>query len=231
MSFLNLCVTVVGGLLAGYVLDVAIRRLPEMLFPGLRAARVPVCPELGVVVLMILATAILVWTGSRFGFTWRGAIYATWLGGLVVLAGIDLRHYLLPDVLTLGLLCLALAASVAGMSNVGWLNALCGAIFGFAVLWCLNAGYRRVRGVDGFGGGDLKMMAALGGWFGVTGVVDVLTLASVLALVGAAIYSAMKARWLSRQTPIPFGPFLAIAAAALAVTRFEGGIGRFTVLS
>lgn len=61
-------------------------------------------------------------------------------------------------------------------------STLFGAILGYAVLWSLNALYRRFRGFDGLGGGDLKMMAALGGWFGASSVVDVLTLASLLAL-------------------------------------------------
>ncbi len=183
------------------------------------------------VAVMILTSVILVWTTSRLGFTWRGAMYATWLSGLLVLAGIDLRHFLLPDVVTLGLLALALLASVAELGDVSWINALCGAILGYAVLWSLNACYRRLRGIDGFGGGDLKMMAALGGWFGVAGVVDVLTLASVLALVFAVIVWGVSTRRVSLQTAIPFGPFLAIAAAGLTVTRLEGGIGSFTALS
>jgi prepilin signal peptidase PulO-like enzyme (type II secretory pathway) len=180
---------------------------------------------------MLLTTMMLVWIMSRLGFTWHGAVYAAWFSGLLVLACIDLRHFLLPDVLTVGLLGLALLARVAGFGSVSWINALFGAILGYAVLWSLNALYRRFRGFDGFGGGDLKMMAALGGWFGASGVVDVLTLASLLALVPAAILRGVGAQRVSLQTAIPFGPFLAIAAAGLTIMRFEGEVGSFTALS
>ena len=196
--------------------------------PAWCAIRVRVAPTVAV---MVLTTMILVWTMSRLGFTWQGAMHATWLSWLLVLAVIDLRHFLLPDVLTVGLMALTLLANIAGLGRVPLTNALCGALLGYAVLWSLNACYWRLRGVDGFGGGDLKMMAALGSWFGMSGVVDVLTTASVLAMVSAAIVWGVSGRRVSLQTPIPFGPFLAIAAAGLVVTRLEGGIGSFTALS
>ena len=113
-------------------------------------------------------------------------------------------------------------ASVAGLSNTGLVQTLCGAILGYAILWALNACYRRVRRTDGFGGGDLKMMASLGGWLGPAGVLDVLTLSSVMAVVCTATFSIGQSQRLSLQSRIPFGPFLAVAAAALMVSKTAG---------
>ena len=243
MSYSIIC-SVVGGLILGFGLDVAIRRLPLTLFPELRVAqedstRPPASARVGrqaprlswrvqcarvapTAVVMLLGVAITAWATNRFGFTGSAAVHAAWLCGLVVLAGIDLRQYLLPDLLTYGLLGLAVIASIAGLSGVDLVQAICGAILGYAVLWALNASYRRVRRTDGFGGGDLKMMASLGGWLGPAGVIDVLTLSSVMALVCSATISLLKSQRLSLQSRIPFGPFLAFAAAALVVSQTVG---------
>ena len=236
--------SVVVGLILGFGLDLAIRRLPRTLFPELRAAQAvsqipPASARVGrqapglswraqcaqaapTAVVMLLGVAIAVWATNRFGLTGSAAVHAACLCGLVVLAGIDLRHYLLPDLLTYGLLGLAVIASVAGLSNTGLVQTLCGAILGYAILWALNACYRRVRRTDGFGGGDLKMMASLGGWLGPSGVIDVLTLSSLTALVCSATFAMMKSQRLSLQSRIPFGPFLAVAAAALMVSKTAG---------
>ena len=240
MSYSIIC-SVVGGLILGLGLDIAIRRLPLTLFPELRAAqadtrfpsasarvggqaprrswRAQFARMAPTVVVMLLGVVILVWATNHFGLTGSAAVHVAWLCGLVVLAGIDLRQYLLPDLLTYGLLGLAVIASVAGLNGVGPVQAIYGATLGYAVLWALNAGYRRVRRTDGFGGGDLKMMASLGGWLGPAGVIDVLTLSSLMALVCSAIFSMVKLQRPSLQSRIPFGPFLAVAAAALMVLQ------------
>lgn len=166
---------------------------------------------------MLVSALIAGWATSRFGPGWPAAIHVVWFYGLVVLAGIDLRHYLLPDALTLALLALALAASATGLSGVVPLDAAGGAIAGFSVLWCLNAGYRRLRRIDGFGGGDLKLMAAIGAWVGVVGVIDVLTISSLLALSCAVALPLLNGGRISLQSRLPFGPFLAAAVALVIV--------------
>ena len=230
-----------GGLLAGLVLDTLICRLPPMLFAELRA--LPGVPLASVTCLadgtsarpttdwrlsrhahpaqlllvMLLGALIAGWAVSRFGPGWSAAIHVAWFYGLVVLAGIDLRHYLLPDALTFGLLALALVASATGLSAISPMDAAGGAITGFSVLWCLNAGYRRLRRIDGFGGGDLKLMAAIGAWVGGLGMIDVLTIASLLALSCAVALQLLKGGRISLQSRLPFGPFLAAAVALVIV--------------
>lgn len=234
---------VIGGVPVGILLDAVIRRLPQRLFPELRLApraladsqasvnppasrpgmrhRALVSHAVQAAVVIVLAAAILAWTTYRFGVTWRAAYLAAWLCWLVVLAGIDMRHYVLPDVLTLGLLALAVAANATGIGTVGALNGICAAALGFTILWSLNAAYRLMRGCDGFGGGDIKMLAALGACVGVRGVADILTIASLLALAFAAARWPFAGSRVSLRASIPFGPFLAIAAALIVVWRVE----------
>lgn len=237
MSLVVAC-AVVGGVPVGILLEWIIRWLPRWLFPEERHAAAQAYAQLHasapgvrrlakvlraaqVFVVSGLAAGILGWTTFRFGVTWCTAYLAAWLCTLVVLAGIDLRHYLLPDVLTLGLLALAFTANALGIGTVGALNGLCAAVLGFTALWSLNAAYRLLRGVDGFGGGDIKMLAALGACVGVTGLADILTIASLLALACALGRWLLTGARVSLRTRMPFGPFLAIAAAWLVVWRVE----------
>lgn len=230
-----------GGLLAGVALDSVICRLPAKLFPELRdlpgAPLVSPCrladegssirittgrPSqtarlIQLPLVMLLSALIAGWATARCGPGWSAVVHVAWFYGLVVLAGIDLRHYLLPDALTFGLLGLALAASATGLSGVDPMDAAGGAIAGFSILWCLNAGYRRLRKIDGFGGGDLKLMAAIGAWVGVVGVINVLTISSLLALSCAVALPLLNGRRISLQSRLPFGPFLAVAVALMVV--------------
>jgi leader peptidase (prepilin peptidase)/N-methyltransferase len=92
-----------------------------------------------------------------------------------------------------------------------------GAIFGYLVLWAVHWLFRLVRGVEGMGYGDFKLLAALGAWLGWAALPQIVLIAAVAgAVVGLA------ATWRGRMRfsePLPFGPFL---AAGGAVTLFVG---------
>ena len=152
----------------------------------------------------------LVWTGAGLG----------WL--LLALAVIDARHFLLPDVLTLPLIPAGLA--VTWLLSPAQLPAhLLGAALGFTVFAAIAWAYRRLRGREGLGLGDAKLLAAAGAWVGWTGLPGVVVLAAVGALLtllcarlfaqrrrfatGAADLAFPK---LSATTAVPFGPFLAL---------------------
>ena len=70
--------------------------------------------------------------------------------------------------------------------------------------------YRRLRGREGLGGGDAKLLAAAGAWIGASGLPSVLFGAAVAALLAAAAL-ALAGREMRRDTALPFGPFLALA--------------------
>lgn len=126
---------------------------------------------------------------------------------LAALAWIDARSGLLPDALTLPLM------------GGGWLLGVQGpvaAVGASALVWAGLASlawlYRRVRGRDGFGGGDVKCLAALAGWLGLQAALGILWLACVLGLAGAF---ARRGGW---RRPYPFGPCIALAAGAWLLT-------------
>lgn len=136
---------------------------------------------------------------------------------LVTLALIDLEHGLLPDRLTLGLLWAGLAFSLvpgpafaeplAGPRFPDPHQAIAGAIAGYAFLWLFNLAWRILRKRDGLGGGDCKLLAAMGAWVGLDSLPLVLAPAAVSgALVGLFLIARGRA---SLSDEIPFGPFLA----------------------
>lgn len=152
-----------------------------------------------------LLSAFIAW---HFGFTWQtgGMLLLTW--GLLAMSLIDVDHQLLPDSLVLPLLWLGLIANSFGLF-VSLEDALWGAIAGYLSLWSVYWLFKLVTGKEGMGYGDFKLLAMLGAWGGW----QVLPLTILLSsLVGAVLGTIMlRMRNAETSTPIPFGPYLAIA--------------------
>jgi leader peptidase (prepilin peptidase) / N-methyltransferase len=130
-----------------------------------------------------------------------------WL--LLALAALDLRALWLPDRLTAVL-------AAGGVVTSPWFapaleERLVGGAAGFALLWLVSAGYRRVRGREGMGGGDPKLFGAIGLWLGWRMLPPVLLAASLLGL-GVALVAAVRGRPLAGDHPLPLGTLLAAAA-------------------
>ena len=144
----------------------------------------------------------------HFGFTWQagGMLLLTW--GLLAMSLIDADHQLLPDSLVLPLLWLGLIANSFGLfTSLG--DALWGAVAGYLSLWSVYWLFKLVTGKEGMGYGDFKLLAMLGAWGGW----QILPLTILLSsLVGAVLGLIMlRLRNAETSTPIPFGPYLAIA--------------------
>jgi leader peptidase (prepilin peptidase)/N-methyltransferase len=159
--------------------------------------------------LVELVTALLFLACAwQFGFGWRGFGAMVLTGFLVALAGIDLRTKLLPDQLTLPLMWLGMVASIENL-YVGQKAALLGAMVGYLSLWSVYWVFKQLTGKEGMGHGDFKLLAALGAWTGLAGVLPTILLSSLVGAVVGSIWLAARGR--DRATPIPFGPFLAMA--------------------
>ena len=145
---------------------------------------------------------------ANFGFGWRGFGAILFTCFLVALAGIDLRTRLLPDQLTLPLLWLGLIASVENL-YIGQKSALLGVMAGYFSLWSVYWVFKQITGKEGMGHGDFKLLAAIGAWVGLKGILPTILLSSLVGAIIGSIWLAAKGR--DRATPIPFGPYLAIA--------------------
>ncbi|MCH8686333.1 prepilin peptidase [Pedomonas mirosovicensis] len=131
---------------------------------------------------------------------------------LLALSLYDLRYMLLPDVMTLPLIGIGLAAAFLAAAPNGpqpW-GHLAGAAIGYGVLYLVNAAYRAWRGRDGLGLGDAKLLAAAGAWLGIFALPFLLLLASAAGLL-AGIGLAVARRQKMGALMLPFGPFIAFA--------------------
>ena len=152
-----------------------------------------------------LLSAFIAW---HFGFTWQAGAMLLLTWGLLAMSLIDVDHQLLPDSLVLPLLWLGLIANNFGLFT-SLEDALWGAIAGYLSLWSVYWLFKLVTGKEGMGYGDFKLLAMLGAWGGW----QVLPLTILLSsLVGAVLGLIMlRLRNAEASTPIPFGPYLAIA--------------------
>ncbi|MFZ5663286.1 MAG: prepilin peptidase [Pseudomonadota bacterium] len=155
--------------------------------------------------LTMLLFLVCVW---RFGFGWQGFGAMVFTGFLIALSGIDLRTQYLPDSLTLPLMWLGLVAASDNL-YMPVKPALLGAMVGYLSLWSVWWLFKQLTGKEGMGHGDFKLLAAIGAWVGLKGILPTILLSSLVGAVVGSIWLAMKGR--DRGTPIPFGPYLAIA--------------------
>lgn len=171
-----------------------------------RSCKAPISPQYPLVELLtMLLFVACVW---QFGFGWQGFGAMVFTGFLIALSGIDLRTQLLPDQLTLPLMWLGLIAASDNL-YFGAKPALLGAVAGYLSLWTVWWLFKQVTGKEGMGHGDFKLLAAIGAWVGLKGILPTILISSVVGAVIGSIWLAMKGR--DRATPIPFGPYLAIA--------------------
>ncbi|MDN6856379.1 A24 family peptidase [Pseudomonas sp. CAN2814] len=150
-------------------------------------------------------SAFIAW---HYGFGWQAGAMLLLAWGLLAMSMIDVDHQLLPDALVLPLLWLGLIVNYFGLfTNLG--DALWGAVFGYLSLWSVYWLFKLITGKEGMGYGDFKLLAMLGAWGGW----QVLPLTILLSsLVGAVLGVIMlRLRNAETSTPIPFGPYLAIA--------------------
>ncbi|ATG57097.1 MULTISPECIES: prepilin peptidase [Pseudoalteromonas] len=143
-----------------------------------------------------------------FGATEQALLYIVITWALVALTFIDIDHMLLPDQLTLPLVWLALIAAVAGIT-ITPSDAIMGAAFGYLSLWSVFWLFKLLTGKEGMGYGDFKLLALFGALLGWQSLLTIILLSSVVgAIIGIALLTIQGK---DKATPIPFGPYLAIA--------------------
>jgi len=145
-------------------------------------------------------------------WTVHGIVFIYWSvvlsGALAFLIIYDFRHFLLPNLVTLPLL----GAGLVFQGTQG-LEVLSDGIIGSGgamfFMVALNLVYKKMRGRDGLGYGDAKLMGAAGAWLGWAPLSFVLLLGSLSALSHIAARALLGLEKLDAQKQIAFGPYLA----------------------
>jgi leader peptidase (prepilin peptidase)/N-methyltransferase len=137
---------------------------------------------------------------------------------LLTLAFIDAETRLLPDDLTLPLLWAGLLVNL-GATFTPLRDAVLGAALGYATLWLLYWAFRLLRGKEGIGYGDFKLLAALGACLGAPALLQIVLCSSVAGVIWGV--AAMLRGRLADDRSMPFGPFL---AAGGLITLYGGDL-------
>ncbi|MEZ4525452.1 MAG: prepilin peptidase [Desulfobacterales bacterium] len=149
------------------------------------------------------------WVYFRFGLTLEALIHFVFISVLLVITFIDMDHRIIPDVISLPGIPLFFLASFA-VPSLTYKDSLLGIILGGGSLYMVALSYLLLTKREGMGGGDIKLLAMMGGLLGWQGVLFTIFVSSAIGtVIGTAI---MLARHKNMKLALPFGPFLALGA-------------------
>jgi leader peptidase (prepilin peptidase) / N-methyltransferase len=138
------------------------------------------------------------------------------------LALIDVRRGIIPDGMNLSIAGLGLVKIVVAGGAIAGIEAGCGGAVIGLIFWLLRRLYFAWRKIQGLGLGDVKFLAAATPWIGIGGIPTLLLVATLTALAAAGGLQ-LAGRGMTRQTSLPFGPFLALGLLLTFVSqRFLG---------
>jgi leader peptidase (prepilin peptidase)/N-methyltransferase len=171
-----------------------------------RQCRAPIAVRYPLVELITAAMWVLIaWVTPTEPLLASRLVLAT---SLVVLFMIDLEHHILPNVITLPGMAVGFLFSL--IAPPGPIASLLGIVVGAGILYAIAAGYFLLRGEEGMGMGDVKMLAMLGAFLGWRAVLLTLVLSSFAgAIVGVLLMLGSRR---NLQYALPFGTFLALGA-------------------
>ena len=153
-------------------------------------------------------------------------LFAGFFGALCLLCGslalVDLRRGVIPDALNLAVAGLGLAKAAIDGGMMAGVAAIAEAIAVAAIFWLFRRLYFAARKVQGLGLGDVKFLAAAAPWVGFTGIPALLLVSALTALLAIGSMQ-LTGQHLTRQTSLPFGPFLALGLlSTLAAQQWFG---------
>ena len=158
----------------------------------------------------VSAAALSIWAAPGLpGFLGAGLALL-----MVAIAVIDVRHFIIPNELNAAALALALinaAALAPGTIAESLAEALLRGAATFLLFFALRIAYRRLRGREGMGLGDVKLAFVAGVWLGWTLIPLAIEIAAAAALLAYLTWRALAKRPLEPTVLLPFGLFFAPA--------------------
>lgn len=155
----------------------------------------------------LLSGVLALLLAVRFGPSLHWVTVMVLVGVFIVASFIDLEVFILPDILTWPAAALALAMPL--FLPVDWFDTVLGAAFGAGAFLVLQQAYLRLRGLDGLGTGDIKLMLSLGALVGLP-LLPLMILSSALFALAVAVIWMRRSPGQGMRTAVPFGPFLCL---------------------
>ena len=155
--------------------------------------------------LTALCSAIVAY---KFGYGLQTLILVPLTWAFICLIFIDIDHMLLPDQITLPLLWLTLLAATQA-TFISAEASIIGAVLGYLSLWSVYWLFKILTGKEGMGHGDFKLLAVVGAVVGAIKLPMVILMSSLVGAVFGMLNILLRGA--GRETPMPFGPYIAIA--------------------
>ena len=175
-----------------------------------RKCKKPISFQYVVVELLSIVSFVTIYLIYGFSFTTLLLIILSL--GFIIIFFIDLKHFIIPDVITFPLMALGFIKSfIPNLDPIFpyYVLSLIGGIFGYGIIWGIIFFYKQVKKKEGMGLGDAKLLAVIGFWFGLDAVPFIIFLSSTIALISVAPDLIKKSKKMSTQ--IPFGPYIIAA--------------------
>lgn len=144
---------------------------------------------------------------TRFGLSFQYLLLLLFTGSLVTITFIDLRHKIIPDVLSIPGIILGFGVSPI-FGPITWLDSLIGIVAGGGALFVIAISYERLAGREGMGGGDIKLLAMIGAWMGWRALPFIVLTSSLAGSIVGCLFILFSGR--GYRVRIPFGPFLSL---------------------
>ena len=175
-----------------------------------RKCKKPISFQYVVVELLSIVSFVAIYLIYGFSFTTLLLIILSL--AFIIIFFIDLKHFIIPDVITFPLMALGFIKSF--IPNLDplfpyYVLSLIGGVFGYGIIWGIIFFYKQVKKKEGMGLGDAKLLAVIGFWFGLDAVPFIIFLSSTIALISVAPDLIKKSKKMSTQ--IPFGPYIIAA--------------------
>lgn len=238
MIFMEIIIALLGAAIGSF-LNVCIRRIPageSLVFPASHCPKcnypikfydnIPILSYLAlrgrcrncregislqyplVELLTAIIALLLFW---KFGLTWKFLFSFIFTCALIVITFVDFERQIIPDIITLPGIPIFFFTAVLAM-EIPWRDALLGVLIGGGILYAIAFSYELIAKREGMGGGDIKLLAMLGAFFGWKSLFFILLVSSFLgAIVGISVI-LIKGK--DMKYAVPFGPFLSLAALA-----------------
>ena len=175
-----------------------------------RKCKKPISFQYVVVELLSIVSFVTIYL--IYGFSFTTLLLIIFSLGFIIIFFIDLKHFIIPDVITFPLMALGFIKSF--IPNLDplfpyYVLSLIGGVFGYGIIWGIIFFYKQVKKKEGMGLGDAKLLAVIGFWFGLDAVPFIIFLSSTIALISVAPDLIKKSKKMSTQ--IPFGPYIIAA--------------------
>lgn len=171
------------------------------------------------IVVELITMLIFTYSYWHYGLTADTFVWIAFFSILTLLFFIDLQSFYLPDTLTYTLIGFGLCFSYFGLTGIDFIPSIIGGISGFCSFFFVNLIYKLWRKRDGFGGGDMKLLAGFGCWLGWVSLLPIVMISSVLAIAFTGIMLALGKRY-KMTTMLPFGPFLVLSGIILYADKY-----------